>query len=79
VSDPATAYLFRQIFRLIDDHVAGPAARQREALKFWALMRDGRYDFKPHEIDADDVLMNLGLARLGTRGEAGIVYGPVKP
>jgi hypothetical protein len=60
MADRSSAYIFGQIFELIDEHV--PADKKRKmALKFWKESRN--YDFGPSDMHVDEALTRLGLAK----------------
>jgi hypothetical protein len=79
MADRSGAYLFSRIFRLLNEHVQDTQARRKIALEFWKESQS--YDFSPDQMDCDDVLMKLGLARQGVdpdypeEGEI-VLYGP---
>jgi hypothetical protein len=79
MADRSGAYLFSRIFELIDQHVQDTETRKKLALDFWK--EQGSYDFAPYQMDCDEILMKLGLARRGIDpdypkdGET-IIYGP---
>lgn len=82
MADRSSAYLFARIFGLIDEHVHDAKTRQKLAFEFWAESRS--YDFSPYQMDCDEILMKLGLARRGvdpdypSEGDT-MLYGPEKP
>lgn len=79
MADRSSAYLFSRIFRLIDEHVHDAETRKKLALEFWK--ESGSYDFSPYQMNCDEFLLKLGLARRGVDpdypedGEA-MLYGP---
>ena len=79
MADRSSAYLFSRIFSLIDEHVQDAQTRQKLALEFWNESRS--YDFSDDQMDCDEVLMKLGLARRDVDpryphdGEV-VLYGP---
>jgi hypothetical protein len=79
MADRSSAYLFSRIFQLIDQHVQDATTRKKLALEFWK--EQDSYDFSPYQLECDEILLKLGLARLGVDpdypkdGET-IFYGP---
>lgn len=79
MSDRSGAYMFGRVFKLIAEHVPPGAERDTLAAEFWREQRD--YDFSPNQMDADEALATLGLARRGVNpdwpddGEVWL-YGP---
>jgi len=69
MSDRAGAELFSEIFQMIYDHVEDEDARYQLARRFFAFARD--YDFSFDQLDADDILVELGLAHYATDNETG--------
>ena len=63
MSDRSGAYLFSRIFKLVDEHVTDEKERKKLAREFWKETRD--YDFSYYDLDCDDVLIRLGLAKKG--------------
>lgn len=63
MADRNSAYLFAEIFRLIDEEITDPDRRARLAAKFWAMSRD--YDFSDCQMESDEALIRLGLATIG--------------
>jgi len=61
MADRSSAYLFARIFGLIDEHVHDAEARQKLAREFWS--ESSGYDFSPYQMDCDEILLKLGLAR----------------
>lgn len=55
--------MFGRVFKLLAEHVPAGAERDVLAAEFWRETRD--YDFSPYQMDADEALAALGLARRG--------------
>lgn len=62
MADRTSAYIFSRVFDLIDEHVPEPKRRE-VALEFWRESQN--YDFSNSQMECDDVLIRLGLARKG--------------
>lgn len=79
MSDRTSAHLFGRVFKLIAEYVPPGDARDRLAREFWRETQG--YDFSDYQMDADDALFALGLARRGVNpdwpeeGEV-VLYGP---
>lgn len=56
------AELFSEVFNLIADHVDDEDARYELGKKFWSLSRE--FDFEYADMDCDEILVSLGLARV---------------
>lgn len=56
------AELFAEVFSLIDDHVEDDDARYELSKRFWSMTRE--HDFEYGDMDCDEVLVHLGLARI---------------
>lgn len=63
MADRSSAYLFGRVFKLIAEHVPEGAGRDELAAEFWREQRD--YDFSPYQMNVDETLSSLGLARRG--------------
>lgn len=63
MADRNSAYLFAEIFRLIDEEISQPEQRARLADKFWEMSRN--YDFDDCQMVSDEALTRLGLASIG--------------
>jgi hypothetical protein len=61
MADRTSAHLFGCIFEIIDEHVKDPQDRKVLAERFWAMSRG--YDFSEYQMESDEVLERLGLAR----------------
>ena len=78
MADRTSAEVFRAIFELLAGEPPSDT-RTRLTRGVWSLARN--YDFSTCQMDADDALMKLGLARLAVdprypnEGEV-MVYGP---
>lgn len=55
------AQLFAEIFTVVDDYVEDEDARHSLSRRFWVLTKD--YDFEYADMDCDEALIHLGLAR----------------
>jgi hypothetical protein len=61
MADRSSAYLFATIFELIDEHV--PAEKKHEiAKRYWKMSQE--YDFSNYQLESDETLVRLGLARI---------------
>ena len=62
MADRTSAYIFGEIFRDIASMPALPI-RSRLAKEYWKMSRE--YDFSEYQMEADEALLKLGLARKG--------------
>ena len=63
MADRTSADLFGEVFGILAEHVPAGPERDATALRLWTAQDD--YDFSPNQMDADNALMELGLARRG--------------
>lgn len=61
MADRTSAEIFGAIFATLADELPDNTIRQRIALKFWKMSR--QYDFSDCQMEEDDALTTLGLAR----------------
>lgn len=79
MADRTSAEIFSNVFELIVKYVPDSPERDEMALLFWNLSRG--YDFSDNQMDCDEALRELGLARYGIDpdwpedGEV-LLYGP---
>lgn len=56
------AELFAEIFSVIDDYVDDEDARFVLGKRFWDMTKEHEFDYE--DMDCDEVLVHLGLARI---------------
>lgn len=64
MADRRTARLFARLFWLIRTSYCSDLEKKRLARQIWILMREGDYDFSPRQLDCDETLLELGLAKI---------------
>jgi hypothetical protein len=78
MADRSSAEIFSLFFEVIDKHVGRGKLRKELAKKIWNASRN--YDFHPYQLECDDALKRLGLARDSVKpdqyGEFPTLYGP---
>lgn len=79
MADRTSAELFGKVFEALAKAKAGTLTEKTIgdlAAEFWALTHD--YDFSEYQMDCDDALIALGLARMvvDVRERDDIEYGP---
>jgi hypothetical protein len=77
MADRTSAGIFGEVFEYLARQPQSPE-RDAFARRMWDLQ--GNYDFSPYQMDADDALVVLGLARREAdpqyNDEDTLVYGP---
>jgi hypothetical protein len=79
MADRSSAYLFGEVFRIVAEYVPPGDTRDAMARRLWDLTLG--YDFTDNQMNADEALLALGLARRGVdpdwpdEGEV-VLYGP---
>ena len=63
MADRTSAALFGELFEWCADADIGERARKKLAAQLWSMSRG--YDFDDCQMDCDDALVELGLARRG--------------
>lgn len=78
MADRTSAALFGSIFEMLAER--GDERDKEYALKFWEMKEDGGYDFSDYQMECDEALIKLGLARTVDDneypGETKTEYGP---
>ena len=75
MSDRTSAELFGRIFGLLASLKKEEKTDPQEiAHEFWEFLEKGSYDFAHYQMDCDEALIELGLAKEGKEVDDGLLY-----